>query len=155
MFLLVGDGAVRGELETQAREEGLVRVMFTGRRDKSRIPAYLAASDACLVHLTDTDLFRSVMPSKIFEAAAMAKPVILGVRGFAAELVAEAEAGICIEPENDGELVDAVKRLASDREAAAKMGESGRERIAARFDYDELAIRYLAIVVEIAQGGKE
>ncbi|MEE8475620.1 MAG: glycosyltransferase family 4 protein [Myxococcota bacterium] len=155
VFLLVGDGAVRGELETRAREEGLERVIFTGRRDKSRIPAYLAASDACLVHLTDTDLFRSVMPSKIFEAAAMAKPVILGVRGFAAELVAEAEAGICIEPENDGELVDAVKRLASDREAAAKMGESGRERIAARFDYDELAIRYLAIVVEIAQGGEE
>ena len=155
VFLLVGDGAVRDELETRARAEGLDRVIFTGRRDKSRIPAYLAASDACLVHLTGNDLFRSVMPSKIFEAAAMAKPIILGVRGCAAELVSDAEAGICIEPENDRELVDAVKRLASDRALAAKLGESGRARIAARFDYDALAIHYLAIVAEVAQGGEE
>jgi glycosyltransferase involved in cell wall biosynthesis len=146
VFLLVGDGAVREDLERQARAEGLDRVVFAGRQDKARIPAFLAATDACLVHLTGQDLFRSVLPSKIFESAAMAKPIIMGVRGFAADLVERAEAGICIEPENETELVEAASRLAGDRGLARKLGESGRERIAARYDYDDLAARYLAII---------
>jgi glycosyltransferase involved in cell wall biosynthesis len=146
VFMLVGDGAVREELEQQARAEGLDRVVFTGLQDKARIPAILAATDACLVHLTGQDLFRSVLPSKIFESAAMAKPIIMGVRGFAADLVERAEAGICIEPENETELVEAACRLAGDRALARKLGESGRERIAARYDYDDLAARYLAII---------
>ena len=146
VFLLVGDGAVREDLERQARAEGLERVVFAGRQEKARIPAILAATDACLVHLTGQDLFCSVLPSKIFESAAMAKPIILGVRGFAADLVERAEAGICIEPENETELVEAACRLAGDRALARKLGESGRERIAARYDYDDLAAGYLAII---------
>ena len=146
VFMLVGDGAVREELEQQARAERLDRVVFTGLQDKARIPAILAATDACLVHLTGQDLFRSVLPSKIFESAAMAKPIIMGVRGFAADLVERAEAGICIEPENETELVEAACRLAGDRALARKLGESGRERIAAHYDYDDLAARYLAII---------
>ncbi len=146
VFMLVGDGAVREELEQQARAERLDRVVFTGLQDKARIPAILAATDACLVHLTGQDLFRSVLPSKIFESAAMAKPIIMGVRGFAADLVERAEAGICIEPENETELVAAACRLAGDRALARRLGESGRERIAAHYDYDDLAARYLAIL---------
>lgn len=146
VFMLVGDGAVREDLERRARAERLDRVVFTGLQDKARIPAILAATDACLVHLTGQDLFRSVLPSKIFESAAMAKPIIMGVRGFAADLVERAEAGICIEPENETELVEAACRLAGDRALARKLGESGRERIAAHYDYDDLAARYLAII---------
>ena len=33
------------------------------------------ANNACLVHLTRTELFRTVLPSKIFEAAAMGRPI--------------------------------------------------------------------------------
>src|SRR5262249_55185964 len=77
-FLLVGDGAVRAELEARARAERLASVIFTGRQPKSEMPAFLAATDACLVHLTRTELFKTVLPSKIFEAAAMRKPIVLG-----------------------------------------------------------------------------
>lgn len=146
VFLLVGDGAVRAELENQARQQGLSRVVFTGRQDKSKMPDYLAASDACLVHLTRNALFRTVLPSKIFEASAMAKPIILGVEGHAAEIVGEAGAGLCIEPENETELVDAVKKLAADRSLAASLGQSGLENIASVYDYDSLAARYAEIL---------
>jgi glycosyltransferase involved in cell wall biosynthesis len=153
VFLLVGDGAVRADLERQARAERLDRVVFTGRQDKARIPAVLAAADVCLVHLTGQELFRTVMPSKIFEAAAMAKPIILGVRGFAAELVEGAGAGICIEPENEDELLEAARKLAGDPAWARKLGESGRERIAARYDYEALAQQYLTTIGRIAPEG--
>jgi glycosyltransferase involved in cell wall biosynthesis len=146
VFLLVGDGAVREELEREARAAGLDRVVFTGRLPKSDMPFVLAASDACLVHLARRPLFRSVMPSKIFEAAAMAKPIVLGVEGFAAEIVSDAGAGICIEPENAEQLVEAVLRLASDRELGRRLGRAGSERIAKHYDYSALARSYAELL---------
>jgi glycosyltransferase involved in cell wall biosynthesis len=86
------------------------------------------------------------MHSKNFEAAAMAKPIVLGVEGFAAEIVSDAGAGICIEPENAPQLVDAVLRLAADRGLARRLGRAGCERIAAAYDYSELARRYAELL---------
>ena len=83
-FLLVGDGAVRAELEEQVEIQHLDNVTFTGRQPKEDVPRFLAASDACLVHLRNTDLFKTVLPSKIFEACAMKRPIVLGVGGNAA-----------------------------------------------------------------------
>ncbi|MBN1676623.1 MAG: glycosyltransferase family 4 protein [Kiritimatiellae bacterium] len=151
-FLLVGDGAVRARLETEAKERGLDNVGFTGRVDKKEVPDYLAATDACLVHLKKTPLFQTVLPSKIFEAAAMGKPIILGVEGEAAKLVEEAAAGVTIEPDNDERLVVAIERLAGDGELRARLGAAGREHIAARYDYDGLASAYVEVLEEVARG---
>jgi glycosyltransferase involved in cell wall biosynthesis len=153
VFALVGDGAVREALERTVRQEGLKRVVFTGRQAKPAMPDFLAMSDACLVHLLRRDLFRTVLPSKIFEAAAMKKPIILGVEGSAAQIVREAGAGICIQPENERELVEAVKRLAGDRDLAGRMGQAGFESIAAVHDYDRLAEKYAEIVERVAATG--
>jgi glycosyltransferase involved in cell wall biosynthesis len=150
VWLLVGDGAVREDLEREARQRGLTRVVFTGRLPKAEMPGVLAASDACLVHLARQPLFKTVMPSKIFEAAAMAKPIVLGVEGVAAEIVQEAGAGICIEPENEEQLIEAVQRLASDREVGRRLGRAGYERIAAAYDYSELAREYAGLIRQVA-----
>ena len=113
------------------------------------MPAFLAATDACLVHLTRTDLFKTVLPSKIFEAAAMRKPIVLGVEGFAAELVSGAGAGICIQPENEHELLDATLALASDPDRARRLGDAGYERIATRYTYDRLAQEYADLLARL------
>ena len=141
-FLLVGDGAMREELEARARAEQLPAVIFTGRQPKGAMPEFLAATDACLVHLTRTELFKTVLPSKIFEAAAMRKPIVLGVEGFAADLVNEAGAGLCMQPENEAELLERVERLAGDPALARALGDAGYERIARRYSYDRLAAEY-------------
>jgi len=150
VFALVGDGAARDSLERKARQEGLEQVVFTGRQEKHAIPDFLSMTDACLVHLVRRDLFRTVLPSKIFEAAAMKKPIILGVEGSAAQIVREANAGICIEPENEGELVEAVKRLARDRDLAGRLGQAGFDSIATVYDYDRLAEKYADIIERVA-----
>ena len=154
-FLLVGDGAIKDELQTQARDANLDNVVFTGRQDKALVPNYLSVADACLVHLKRCELFETVIPSKIFEAAAMAKPIILGVRGHAAELVNQAQAGVCIEPENEDELVEAVERFAADPEAAASLGRAGHDYVVRHFDREVLAQRYLDIVRRVAGKGAE
>ena len=150
-FLLVGDGATRRELEQQARAMHLDQVIFTGLQPKSRIPALLAASDACLVHLKKQELFTSVLPSKLLEAMAMAKPVILGVEGHAAKLLKSAGGGICITPGDAGELLDATTLLAADRDGATAMGRAGRDHVLAHFDLDVLADKYLMVIEKALQ----
>ena len=150
VFLLVGDGASLDDLKAMADRDGLDNVVFTGNVAKACVPGLIALSDVCLVHLRASDTFTAVMPSKIFEAAAMAKPVILGVRGFAAEFVGTAGCGVCIEPENEHELVDAVLRLATDAPLREELGRAGREYVVRRFGRDELAQDYLEVIQRTA-----
>lgn len=150
LFLLVGDGAAREELEAEARRLGLDNVVFTGRQDKSMMPSFLSIADACLVHLKKTDLFAFVMPSKIFEAGGMARPVIMGVEGYAAEIVEAAQMGLSMEPENENDLVRAVEKLADDPVLVEALGRAGYDYIVEHFDRDELAMEYLSVIQGIA-----
>ena len=148
-FLVVGDGARLDALREAATERSLGTVFFTGNVAKADVPAMLALADACLVHLRDSPTFASVMPSKIFEATAMAKPVILGVRGFAKAFVEEAGCGLCIEPEDEAQLADAALRLAADPALRERLGAAGQRHVAERYDRERLATRYLRILERV------
>ena len=153
VFLLVGDGARLDALRDAAARQGLDNVVFAGRLDRAEIPEVLSFADACLVHLRAVPLFTTVMPSKIFEAAAMGRPLVLGVGGFARRFVEDAGCGLCIEPENDGELVEAVLRLAGHPELRRRLGEAGRATVHGAFDRDRLASRYLELIQRFAANG--
>ena len=149
VFLLVGDGARRRELRDAAARSGLDNVIFAGRLDTGMIPEVLSLSDACLVHLRSSPTFTSVMPSKIFEAAAMARPVILGVDGFARTFVENAGCGVYVEPEDERGLVETILRLAADAALRERLGRAGLD-LAGACDRDRLAERYLATIAQVA-----
>jgi len=149
-FILVGDGAVKEQLQEQTANEGLEDIIiFTGRQDKKMIRSFLSTIDSCLVHLRKKELFKTVLPSKIFEAAAMAKPIILGVEGCAADLVNSARAGICIKPESAEQLVVAIERLSDDRELCREFGQAGHKYVMKHYDRDNLARKYMDTIVKI------
>lgn len=150
-ILLVGDGAEREKLERIAGEKGLTNLVFTGRLPKAEIPEILAATDVCFVHLRKADLFTRVLPSKIFEMAAMKKPIILGVQGHAARLIQDACAGICIEPENSEQFVSAVCSLASDPEGRLRLGQAGHDYVVANYDRASLADKYLRVLYRLVE----
>ena len=66
VFVLVGDGARLNALRQDASASGLDNVVFTGALDRGMIPAVLASSHVSLIHLRDSPIFSTVMPSKIF-----------------------------------------------------------------------------------------
>ena len=151
-FLAVGDGAVRDELENDARNEGLDEVIFTGRRPKEEMPAFLAASDLCFVHLKKTPLFETVMPSKIFEAMGMRKAILIGVDGEARKLVEQGGAGTAVPPEDEEALVDAVLHAAENPEELIAQGDRGRRFVFEHFDRDALAGDYLKVLNALVHG---
>ncbi len=142
-FVIVGTGAQKEALADQARRDGLSNVTFVGAVSKLEVRAYWRLCDAAIVLLRDSPLFRHVLPSKMFEAMGMARPIVLGVQGESADLLAEAGSGITIPPENASALVDALVRLADDPELVRELGARGRDFVQMRFDRNELAMRVL------------
>ncbi|RNC70381.1 MAG: glycosyltransferase WbuB [Desulfuromonadales bacterium] len=143
VFLLVGDGAERERLLTRKEEQGLSNVLMIPQQPKERMPEIINASDACMVLLKKNDLFKTVIPSKIFEAMAMERPIILGVEGESREIVEQGRCGLCIEPENAVELAEAIRRLDADERLAGDLGQNGRCYVSTVFDREVLARRYL------------
>ena len=149
VFVLVGDGAHREKLEVEAKNRGLKNVVFTGRQPKSSMPDWVASSDASLVHLKASGLFKTVMPSKIFESAGCKRPIIMGVDGYAKKLVMDAKAGLDMKPESEDSLVECVQKLVSDEALCGQLGENAYKNIALVHNRDKQAEDYLKVLQEI------
>ena len=113
-----------------------------GQKPKEEMPQYWALSDIALVLLRKSDLFKTVIPSKIFEAMAMRKPIVLGVEGESRDIIERADSGVAIPPEDASALCDAVIQL-SNAELAAEKGNNGKVFVSEYFDRNKLAERYL------------
>lgn len=148
VFVIVGDGAHRVSLEEEAKKRGLENVIFTGRQPKSSMPDWIASSDASLVHLKASGLFKTVMPSKIFESAGSKRPIIMGVDGYAKKLVMDAKAGLDMKPESADSLVECVRQLVSDPTLCKQLGENAYNNIALIHNRDKQAEDYLKVLQE-------
>ncbi len=121
-FLLVGPGAEREMLMLEAARRGLENVTFISSQPKSMMPRVWSLVDVALVHLKDTPVFATVIPSKIFEAMASGKPVLLAApEGQASELVAMEGAGVHVPSGDLMALARAVGEFAEDGEGRARM----------------------------------
>jgi glycosyltransferase involved in cell wall biosynthesis len=143
-FLMVGGGAQRETIKTIRDTKGLTNIVMLDQLPKAAMPAVWGASDAALVLLKRVDTFKTVIPSKMFEAMALGVPMILGVEGEAKALMEEGSAGIAITPEDDAELATAILRLADDRALGRQIGASAQAFVRAQFDREKLAHAYLA-----------
>lgn len=138
-FLLIGDGARKEAIEKHIADRKLNNVTLLPVQPREDIPAYWAAVDCALVPLRKVVCAEQALPVKIFEAMAMAKPVILGIGGEARSLVNDAKAGVAVEPENSESYAEAIKHLAEDKSARENMGFNGRKYVEKHFDRDKLA----------------
>ncbi|MEM7004584.1 MAG: glycosyltransferase family 4 protein [Pseudomonadota bacterium] len=142
-FLLVGDGAERARLEARCKALSLNNVRIAGQLPKEQMPAIWAATDISLILLRKSDTFKTVLPSKMFEAMAMKCPIVLGVEGEAKALLEAADAGISIEPENAEELANAVMRLCQNPDWAEDFGRRGRAHVEENFNRTVLAGNFI------------
>jgi len=151
-FLFVGEGAEKPKLVALAEDRRLPNITFVDHQPKAMMPLFLCAADACLVPLRRHKLFEGTIPSKIFEAMASGRPILLGVQGEAEKILTDAEAGIPVEPENPAALAKAILRLAGDPELGRELGESGADYVRDHFDRTVLAREMMDILLEYAAG---
>jgi len=125
VFLFAGGGAGADLVKKLVEDKQLTNVKVLGRQDKSLMPKIWSLCDVSLVHLKDVPLFKSVIPSKIFESMGMGLPIIIGVPdGEATEIVKQTASGLVVEPEKAEQMVDAILKLHNNKELYEKLAES-------------------------------
>lgn len=126
-FVFVGGGVDRNRLEKKAGDLGLSNVRFLPRQPMSAMGAILGLADVLLVHLKDHPLFSITIPSKTQAYMASGKPLLMAVRGDAAQLVAQSGGGLVCEPENPKSIADTIAHFAGmSPEERHSMGEAGK-----------------------------
>lgn len=143
-LLLVGDGAEKKSLMNLVAKEKIDGVHFLPPIPKSEVPRYISICDVCLVPLIRSPTFRTVIPSKIFEAAAMEKPILLGVDGQARQIVEQYGCGIFFEPENEQSFLDGIDSIKKVRLRSEL--KSGCKKLVIDYDRNILADRVLEIL---------
>ncbi len=151
VFLLVGDGAERDRLLAMKDSMNLSNVVMLDQQPKTAMPHFWSLSNVSLVLLRKCDLFKTVIPSKIFESMAMERPIILGVEGESSELLKSAEAGICIEPENEKDLAAQVLNLYQNPRRCQELGSNGRKYVLENFDRLVLAKRFSDLIRNVCR----
>lgn len=149
-FLLIGDGADRKHLETVKRNMSIDNVTILTLQPKDKIPYFLEMSDAGLIMLKNNALFKTVIPSKMFEYMAKKKPIIVSVpKGEATGIAQKYNCGLVVQPENPAELKRAILKLYHDPDLKATLGEKGYSAVYQFFNRDSLARKMLEIILDV------
>ncbi len=150
LFLLIGEGSEKERIKSLAHARGLTNVRFLDQQPREAIPSFISACDLCLVLLKKTDVFKTVIPTKMLEFMSCARPVILGVEGQARQILEDAGAGVAIEPENADALAAAIIRLDRNRDLAKALGDHGRAYMLQNFSRASTAQKYITVLRDIA-----
>lgn len=148
-FVVMGSGPVKADLIRLCREKQLGNIHFPEPVGAEAIPSILAAVDATVVPLRKLDLFQGAIPSKIFEALAMRKPILLGVDGEARTLfVEEGRCALYFEPDDAEQLAAAALELSSNPALCQELGLRGEAYVKQHFDRRKIAADFRKTLIQ-------
>ena len=148
-ILLLGDGAEKQRLLQLHERLQLTNVTMLPFVAKDEVIRYISILDAALVNLKKSDTFKTVIPSKIFENAALRKPILLGVEGESKGIIDSYGAGLTFEPENQADFLHRIADMYRDQRGYEILQE-GCSRLAKAFDRKTLAQRMLQTLQQVA-----
>ena len=142
-ILMIGDGPMRGAVETRARELGVATyVSITGFKQEVR--PFIAACDVMVLCSVAVETFSLAA----LEAMAMGKPVIHAKLGGAAEMITPGSNGFLFPAGNTDALVNSLFALAR-RSLAEQMGGVARVIVESRFSEDAMVDRYEKMLLKV------
>src|SRR5260370_26748069 len=153
VYVLAGEGAEKEALMARAKAEGIANVRFLSNQPKSTMPALLNLAYATIIPLRRLELFKSALPSKMFESMAVGRPIVAALWGEAATLIDQAECGIVVEHEDAGAAHQAVGKLAADPALARLPGASGPGYAIRNFERKDIAEQFIQLLRVVASVG--
>jgi len=149
-FVLIGEGALKPELQSQARREGLENVLFLDPVPKVRLAGVLKACDLGLMTLENLPVFDTACPNKFMDYLAAGLPVLVNFDGEAGWISEREGCGVVVPPDDPEAMAAAIRALASAPDRAAEMGRRARRLAAERFDRRRLVADLEAVFREAA-----
>lgn len=154
VFLFVGDGAAKQQLLLKAVNEKITNVIFLNSVKKEDVSRYLSVIDISLVPLKKSETFKTVIPSKIFESAAMGKPIFLGVEGQAKEIIDQFNAGVCYLPGNRDSFITELEKILTRKNLSDMYFENCRT-LAVSYDRKKLAEKMVELLIKTTKKPRE
>jgi glycosyltransferase involved in cell wall biosynthesis len=145
-FLFVGEGAEKDRLKQIAKEKELSNVQFIDAQPKELIPEFYNSSNLCLIPLKNIELFKTFIPSKMFEIMACGVPIVASLEGEAANILNDSKAAIVVKPDNAADIALAIEKLMCDKELYNQMKASGPKFVEKNYSRKKLAEKYLEII---------
>lgn len=117
-IVFAGGGADRKKVVDLVAEKNLSNVVLIERQPKELMPKVWSLCDVSLVPLVNNDLFRTVIPSKIFECMSMGIPTLMSIpEGEATQIIRDTGSGLIVESENVEQIKNGILQLYSDHQA--------------------------------------
>jgi glycosyltransferase involved in cell wall biosynthesis len=109
----------------------LVDIGLTTMRD---LPELMSVADLAVIPQRKTLESLGQVPARVFDAMAMAKPIIATNVSHLREIIEDC--GWIVEPENTGELAENIREVLGDLKNAHVVGEKAREKCIRLYSYD-------------------
>jgi glycosyltransferase involved in cell wall biosynthesis len=145
LFRLIGDGGRKAVLEQRLAELAVDNVEILPPMGREQLLQYYQAADILFLHLGDYPALTKVLPSKLFEYAAMGKPIWAGVAGYAATFIRQYIDNAAIFQPGD---VAAAERALRGLETAPCQ----RQDFIRQFSRSEIMAKMAADIIDLAKG---
>ena len=145
-FLIIGEGAEKEKIIQRVKNETIDNVSILDSISWQEIININQVVSINLIHLKKNDLFKKVIPSKIFESMVMKKPIILGVDGESREILKNANCGFFMTPEDENSLIENIDKLQSDKDLLNSMGKNGYNFVINRYNRSKLAKKMIEFI---------
>jgi glycosyltransferase involved in cell wall biosynthesis len=147
---IAGDGAEAALLRERLRRDPAPNVRLLGAVPHELVPGLYRSVDAAAVLLRDRPVFEAALPTKLLEAMAAGRPVLLSARGESVGVVEAAAAGVVVPPGDAAALAEAMRRLSADRRVLGSLGAAGRSYVERHFGWDATVARWHELLERVA-----
>jgi glycosyltransferase involved in cell wall biosynthesis len=156
VFLVAGDGPLRGELEALAASLGIAdQFRFVGQIPWSQTPDYLAMSEVFAVpSILDEAGNLDGLPNVVLESLATGCPIVAsGVAGIP-EVVHDDHNGLLVPPKDERALADAICRLLGDPQLRQRLGRAARASVVNSLSWTHVGNRIAGILHASTRGAR-
>jgi glycosyltransferase involved in cell wall biosynthesis len=145
-FLFIGEGAEKDKLKDIVCKQEISNVTFIDSQPKEMIPDFYNVSDISLIPLKNIELFKTFIPSKMFEIMACGVPIVASLEGEAADILNESKAAKVVKPDNPDEITNAIIKIKDDKILNEILKKNGPAFVEKNYSRKKLAEQYLEII---------
>lgn len=151
-FVFAGRSAERDAIQARASRLDVENITFPGFVSNAILGAYIRDADVILGPLGDFTQTRMNIGTKVAEACAMRKAVVLADHPAPNEVFEHRSSAMLIPPENVAALVAAIRTVRSDGPLRTRIESGGREVYEKQFSPESAATAFIEVVADATNG---
>ena len=145
---IVGSGQTEHEVRRLAADLGTANVRFLGRRPYGDLPALMANSHVCLGIFGGSGKAARVIPNKVYDALAVARPVLTADTEAIREALTHGDDAWLCAPADPEALAEALVTLKSDAALRERLAQNGHRRFCDQFSIAAITRDVTAVMLD-------